>query len=94
VKAGGPAGASFLVALQRGYETGKDPAAAPATPSSYKGMHGYLPDFPEMRSTLIVAGPGLQKRGDLGVVDMRAIAPSLARILGVRLQGAPLPPAF
>jgi predicted AlkP superfamily pyrophosphatase or phosphodiesterase len=93
-KAGGPAGASFMIALQRGYETGRDPAAANDAPSSYKGMHGYPPDDPEMRSTLIVAGPGLRGHGNLGIVDMRAIAPSLARILGVTLPDATLKPVF
>lgn len=93
-QAGGPAGASFLIALQPGFETGHDPAAPVTMPSSYKGMHGYLPEVPEMRSTLIIAGPGLRRHGDLGLVDMRAIAPSVARILGVSLGQAPLPSAF
>jgi predicted AlkP superfamily pyrophosphatase or phosphodiesterase len=93
-KSGGPAGGTFLIALQRRFETGRDPGAPVAAASSYKGMHGYLPEWPEMRSTLIVAGPGLRRHGDLGVLDMRAIAPSLARMLGVRLEKAALPPAF
>lgn len=93
-RAGGPKGASFLIAMQRGFETGQNPAAPIATPSTYKGMHGYVPDDPEMRSTLIVAGPGLKARGDLGILDMRQIAPSLARILGVTLAEASMPPAF
>ncbi len=91
---GGPAEGSFLIAMAKGFETGRDPAAANDLPSTYKGMHGYLPDLPEMRSTLIVAGPGLKRRGDLGFVDMRAIAPSLARILGVGLPTASVPAAF
>jgi predicted AlkP superfamily pyrophosphatase or phosphodiesterase len=56
-------------------------------------MHGYLPSEPAMRSTLIVAGPGV-KRGSLGVVDMRAIAPSIARILGVTLPGTEMKSVF
>ena len=57
-------------------------------------MHGYLPDDPTMASTLIAAGPGLTRRGSLGRVDMRAIAPSLGRILGVRSPDWKVPPAF
>ncbi|UAK23375.1 alkaline phosphatase family protein [Sphingomonas nostoxanthinifaciens] len=91
---GGPAEASFMIAMKPGFETGHDPAAAMVTPSSYHGMHGYLPDLPEMRSTLIVAGPALARHGDLGVIDMRSIAPSLARILGAKLPSAELPPTF
>ena len=52
------------------------------------GMHGYLPDLPAMRATFIIAGPGVPRGRALGLVDQRAIAPTLARILGVRLQNA------
>lgn len=90
---GGPREAAFTIALAPGFETGR-PAAAIATPSTYKGMHGYLPDLPAMQSTLIVAGPSLAHKGDLGIVDMRAIAPSVARILGVRLTAAHQSPVF
>lgn len=47
-----------------------------------------------MRSTLIVAGPGIAKGKDLGVVDMRAIAPSIARRLGASLPSAEMPAVF
>ncbi len=92
-KAGGASEASFFVALQPGYETGRDPAATIAKPAAYKGMHGYVPSDPAMRSTLIVAGPGIGHT-DLGVVDMRAIAPSIARVLGVSLPDAEVKPVF
>ena len=91
---GGAAQASFLVAFRPGFEGGRDPAAPPVSPSAYKGMHGYPPSEPAMRSSLFVAGPGLTRRGDLGLVDMRAIAPSIARILGVALPAAEQGPAF
>lgn len=92
--AGGTSEASFFVAMQPGYETGIDPTAPVTKPSTYKGMHGYLPSDPAMRSTLIVAGPDVAHGRDLGVVDMRAIAPSIARILGVALPAAEAKPAF
>lgn len=91
---GGPREAEFTIAMQPGFETGRDPAAPLATPSAYKGMHGYLPDVSEMHSTLIVAGPALHRNGDLGEVDMRAIAPSIARILGVKLPEATMASVF
>lgn len=93
-KAGGDGEASFVVAMQPGVETGRDPAAPIAKPSVYKGMHGYVPWDPAMRSTLIVAGPGIAKGKDLGVVDMRAIAPSIARRLGASLPSAEVPAVF
>jgi predicted AlkP superfamily pyrophosphatase or phosphodiesterase len=87
-RAGGPREASFLIALQPGYETGRDPAASTTSASVYKGMHGYLPEFPAMQSMFIVAGPGIRPRGNLDQIDMRAIAPMLARTLGVHLAAA------
>lgn len=91
---GGPVEAVLTIAMEPGFETGRDPAAPLVTPAGYKGMHGYMPDLAAMHSTLIVAGPGLRKRGDLGQVDMRAIAPSVARILGVALPQAKVSAAF
>jgi predicted AlkP superfamily pyrophosphatase or phosphodiesterase len=93
-RTGGPREAVFTIAMQPGFETGRDPAAPLATPSGYKGMHGYMPDLAQMQSTLIVAGPAMRRHGDLGEVGMRAIAPSIARILGVPLPTAKLAPAF
>ncbi|KQT31171.1 nucleotide pyrophosphatase [Sphingomonas sp. Leaf412] len=92
--AGGAGEASFFVALKPGTETGRDPLAPITRPSAYKGMHGYLPSDPAMRSTLIVAGPGVAKGRDLGVVDMRGIAPAIARRLGAALPDAEVKPAF
>ncbi len=59
-------------------------------PAPYKGMHGYFPADPRMRSTFLVMGAGLPKGRDLGMIDMRAIAPTLATLLGVKLAGAEL----
>jgi predicted AlkP superfamily pyrophosphatase or phosphodiesterase len=94
LRRGGAREAAFTIAMQPGFETGRDPAAPLSTPSAYKGMHGYLPDLPAMRSTLIVAGPAVRRHGDLGAIDMRAIAPSIARILGVSLPAAKMSAAF
>ncbi len=91
---GGAKEASFLLAFKPGFEPGYNPRAPKQSPSSYKGMHGYLPSEPAMRSSLFVDGPGLAKHGDLGQIDMRSIAPSVARILGVTLAGAEMPAVF
>jgi hypothetical protein len=91
---GGPANVSFMIELKPGYETGKDPAAAKTIPSTYKGMHGYFPSEPAMWSSLFVDGPGLARRGELGLVDERSIAPSIARLLAVRLGQATAKPIF
>ena len=67
-------------------------ASAPLVgPSHYKGMHGYFPADPRMRSTFLVKGTGIAANRDLGLIDMRAIAPTLAKLLGVTLSGAEMP---
>ena len=58
---------------------------------AYKGMHGYFPAAPEMRSTFLIAGPGIAKGKDLGEIDMRSIAPTLAKVMGTTLPGAEKP---
>ena len=57
-------------------------------------MHGYLSAEPAMRSSLFADGPALARHGDLGTVDMRSIAPSVARMLGVALPSAETAPSF
>ena len=59
-------------------------------PSHYKGMHGYFPDDPRMRSTFMMMGKGVARGHDLGQIDMRTIAPTLeSRLLGRPVKGAP-----
>lgn len=51
-------------------------------------MHGYMPDRPEMRASFFIMGTGIAPGKQLGVIDMRQIAPTLAAILGVELPSA------
>ena len=64
------------------------------TPSNVKGTHGYFPTHPEMRATFILSGPSIAKRGSLGEVDMRDIAPTLAKVMKVSLPQADGKPLF
>jgi predicted AlkP superfamily pyrophosphatase or phosphodiesterase len=57
-------------------------------------MHGYFPETPEIRSTFIIAGPGIQARHALGEIEMRDIAPTLAKLLGFTLPQAENKPLF
>jgi len=90
---GGFPGASFGLSYRLD-TTG--PAARPiaqqlVSPARQKGTHGHSTAYPELRSTFIVAGPGVARGRDLGVIDMRVIAPTLAALLGVPLPQAELP---
>jgi hypothetical protein len=51
-------------------------------------MHGYLADNPEMHASFFVLGRSIAAGRDLGTVDMRQIAPTIAKLLGVALPSA------
>jgi predicted AlkP superfamily pyrophosphatase or phosphodiesterase len=93
-KMGGTPMASFWVDFKPGYMMGTDPAAPAVGPSPIKGTHGYFPTHAEMRATFILAGPSITRHGSLGEVDMRDIAPTLAKIMKVSLPDADGKPLF
>jgi predicted AlkP superfamily pyrophosphatase or phosphodiesterase len=55
------------------------------------GAHGQMPDQPALRSAFMLTGPGVAAGRNLGVIDMRQIAPTIAKILGLSLPAARLP---
>jgi predicted AlkP superfamily pyrophosphatase or phosphodiesterase len=87
---GGFPGAEFVVALQVGYEMAYALSPPLITQPSNLGMHGYMPERPEMRSTFLIAGPGIAKARSLGEIDMRQIAPTVAAPLRLHLAAAEL----
>ncbi|HKD63361.1 MAG TPA: ectonucleotide pyrophosphatase/phosphodiesterase, partial [Candidatus Acidoferrales bacterium] len=64
-----------------------------STPAPIGGTHGYFPDRPEMRSSLLFYGPSIGA-GKLANARMIDIAPTIASLLGLAIphpQGSPLP---
>lgn len=85
---GGFPEAAFVVGAKPGYSFGgglDGPITRPAKPG---GTHGYLPELAEMDSSFFIAGPGIPAGRNLGRIDMRDIAPTLARLLGIALPAA------
>ncbi len=76
--------AAFGLDVVDGFYTGAGHDAL-VKASGNKGGHGFAPDRQALRSSLVMAGPSVQRRGSLGVVRMTQIAPTLAAILGVSL---------
>jgi predicted AlkP superfamily pyrophosphatase or phosphodiesterase len=81
--------ASFLIIMRLGYYALAD-ATSPQSSDvqGTQGSHGFSPEYPEMRAAFFIAGPGIAHGRDLGLVDMRQIAPTVAQLLGVRLGQA------
>ena len=91
---GGASDMDFFVDAKIGYNIDNKLTGPLVGPGSELGTHGYFPDHPEMHATLIIEGPGVKRRGSLGEVDMRDIAPTLAKVLGVALPSADGKPLF
>ena len=81
--------ASFLIVMKLGYYALAD-ATSPKVSDvqGTPGSHGFSPEFPEMRAAFFIQGTGIARGRDLGVIDMRQIAPTVAELLGVRLSEA------
>ncbi len=88
---GGFPDAAFFISFRIGYEVGYKFTPPLVTGPTNLGMHGYLRSNPEMHSSFFLVGPGIPAGRNLGEIDMRSIAPTLASQLGITLSGAELP---
>jgi predicted AlkP superfamily pyrophosphatase or phosphodiesterase len=85
--------AAFLVVMKPGfYVTASLNGELRSELPAGHGGHGFSPEFPEMNAAFFIAGAGIARARDLGAIDMRQIAPTLAQILGVRLSSAAFAP--
>lgn len=85
--------ASFYVDMAPGTTVGSfAPTAQLSGKPKYKGTHGYFPQSTNMRSAFMIMGPAVRRGHSLGEIDMRSIAPTLAKVLGVTLPDAEKPP--
>lgn len=85
--------AAFLVVMKPGYYTAANLSGELVTDMRGEhGGHGFAPSYPEMRAAFFMAGAGIARHRDLGVIDMRQIAPTVAQLLHVRLPSAALAP--
>lgn len=86
-KRGGYPTASFFVGLKPGWRT-ISTLDGPVLSKKSGGTHGELPDLPDLRASFFVIGPGIPAGRDLGVIDMRDVAPTLAHLAGFSLPSA------
>ncbi len=88
VARGGTPQASWFVLFKLGSEMAGSPEVDVDSPSRLRGMHGYDATLPEMRSTFLIAGKDVPAGRNLGSIDMRDIAPTLAALMDVKLPQA------
>jgi len=85
---GGFPNASFLIGCKPGWFVGSGYDGAVVTKTNRFGTHGHLPDLPELRAAFFFVGPGVPSARSLGLIDMRDIAPTVAKRLGLALPSA------
>lgn len=89
---GGTPAAAFFVDMKPGFSVGSGLGGPLVSPISSRGTHGFSPTHPEMRASFVIAGPGIRKGVNIGDIDMRSVAPTVAKVLGVSFPTADLPP--
>jgi predicted AlkP superfamily pyrophosphatase or phosphodiesterase len=89
---GGSPRAAFWVDMKPGFAIGSAMTGPLTRAVPVRGTHGYAPSHPEMRASFFVAGPRIRKGVDLGEIETRSFAPTLARILGLSFPTAELKP--
>ena len=85
---GGFSGAAFLVNLREGYAMGTNVKGPLVSGAVIRGMHGFLPDDQRLDASFFIAGPGIARGRDIGRIDQRDVAPTVAALLGVALPMA------
>ncbi len=88
VALGGFPGAAFVVGLRPRPAPARGERSSTISALDRGGEHGYLPESRDMDAAFVLAGPGVPGNVDLGRLDMRDIAPTLAGRLGIGLPGA------
>lgn len=88
---GGAPTAQFWITMRAGFMV--SPTLQPSIVSvvSARGAHGHAPTLPEVAATFILAGDGIAAGRRLGTIDMRSIAPTLAKVMGVPFPSAEQP---
>ena len=89
---GGDPAASFMVEWKPGFTCGEALKGEVVNHIPGTGTHGYAPDVPEMRSSFFATGPGIASHHDVGTIDIRQIAPTVASFMGISLSDAKQPP--
>ena len=88
---GGGGDAEFAIDMKPGFSLGgalDGPVVHAIKPG---GTHGYAPSHPEMLAAFLISGPGIRANFDLGEIDMRSIAATLAGYLHAPFSSADLP---
>jgi len=88
---GGSPAAAFWVDMKTNFAIGSSLTGPLAQAVALHGVHGYAPTHPELQASFLIVGPDIRKGLDLGDIEMRNVAPTLAKLLGIPFPSAALP---
>lgn len=88
LKLGGPRDAAFYLEAEPGYMFSKSLDGDFVRPAPIKGNHGFLPTRAGMHTGFVAAGRGVKKGVQLGLIQLVDVAPTVAELLGLRLEDA------
>jgi predicted AlkP superfamily pyrophosphatase or phosphodiesterase len=83
---GGRPDAAFWVDMQSNFSVVRTDL-----PNKVGGTHGYAPSNPQLLASFFIAGPKIKPGADLGEIDMRSIAATLAKVMGISFPTSDLP---
>lgn len=87
-KRGGFPNAALWVGMKPGWRMGTEMDKPVVSDIKPGGTHGASPELPDLRASFFLVGPGVPHGRDLGVIDMRDVAPTLAHVTGLSLPSA------
>lgn len=86
-KIGGNPEVAFALSGENGASFGNAMTGEAVKPG-HGGSHGYFPDFREIRTGFVACGPGIKKGGTVKEMNVRDIAPLVAKLLNLSLPTA------
>jgi predicted AlkP superfamily pyrophosphatase or phosphodiesterase len=87
-KRGGFPNAALWVSMKPGWRMGTEMDKPVVSDLKPGGTHGASPELPDLRASFFLVGPGVPAGRNLGVIDMRDVAPTLAHVIGLSLPTA------
>ncbi len=78
----------LILAAREGYSFGDSAAGdSPFAEGAVRGTHGALPEDPRLHATFVAWGAGIRRGAALEIIRNVDVAPTVARLLGLRLEG-------
>jgi predicted AlkP superfamily pyrophosphatase or phosphodiesterase len=84
---GGNPDVAFALSAQNGGSFGNSFTGEAIRPGQ-GGTHGSFPDAHEIQTGFVAHGPGINKGGIIPVMNLRDIAPTIAKLLGLPFPSA------